>query len=56
MKKLLLCALIAILIFTIAACSNSINEPNENIDKYGIFNDAYLQFDFENAFTNKSQK
>lgn len=49
MKKLLLCALIAILIFTIAACSNSINEPNENIDKYGIFNDAYLQSDFENA-------
>lgn len=49
MKKLLLCALIAILIFTIAACSNSINEPNENIDKHGIFNDSYLQSDFENA-------
>lgn len=49
MKKLIMCAFLVVLILTAVACNDSKNEPNENIDKYAIFNDSYLQSDFENA-------
>lgn len=49
MKKLLICAFLVVLILTAVACNDSTNESNENIDKYAIFNDSYLQADFENA-------